>query len=351
VNFTPDGWLEKFLFIGAYANGNGSQSIMAFHFKRKEPAAKAIRRLCRERIARALASLKQGDLLDAIHDVRREIKRLRALLRLARGEISDSTRRKFTKPLRRAAQCLAVPRDAHVTLTTVEELARRFNRNSSRNPVSGIKKDARENCRTEIRRFRKGTTIVSLGRILKKLKRGVKSLKVRSDGWPALEPGLRMSYGHGRKAYQNVLRNPSPENFHEWRKRVKDLWHQLQLLRPAWPEAILPMTVELETLSDCLGDDHDLVLLKQFIRCVSRKQAGEMKILNSWIDLREKELHPAALKLGARLYAESPVVFCRRLEAHWNIWRGGHVQVISAIPAASASVPQRACPSRAPDRR
>jgi hypothetical protein len=44
---------------------------------------------------------------------------------------------------------------------------------------------------------------------------------------------LRRIYRRGRKAMQHAQADPTNENLHEWRKRVKDLWHAEQILRPA----------------------------------------------------------------------------------------------------------------------
>ena len=58
------------------------------------------------------------------------------------------------------------------------------------------------------------------------------------SGWKLLAPGLERTYKRGRARFSDVLRDPSPENVHEWRKRVKDLWYHLRLLRDSWPEVL-----------------------------------------------------------------------------------------------------------------
>ena len=80
----------------------------------------------------------------------------------------------------------------------------------------------------------------------------------------------------------------------------------------------------MKLLSQYLGDDHDLVMLRQFVagHC-ARRYAREVKVLDELIDLRQKELRSAAFALGARFYAEKPSSFCRRLENYWRVWRAG----------------------------
>ena len=41
---------------------------------------------------------------------------------------------------------------------------------------------------------------------------------------------LTRTYVRGRDDFKTVLEDPTSENLHEWRKRVKDLWYQEQLL-------------------------------------------------------------------------------------------------------------------------
>ena len=47
-----------------------------------------------------------------------------------------------------------------------------------------------------------------------------------------------------------MLQNPAPEDFHRWRKRVKDLWYHVSLLERARPEQMEALAKELKTLSD-----------------------------------------------------------------------------------------------------
>jgi len=99
---------------------------MPFHFKKKESVAKAARRLCCERIDDALENLKDRDRLKSVHEVRKEIKKLRAILRLVRGEIGKNFYRKSNDLFRKVAVFLTAIRDSHVKLNAFEALTRHF---------------------------------------------------------------------------------------------------------------------------------------------------------------------------------------------------------------------------------
>ena len=139
---------------------------MAFHFKKKESPTRAVRRLSRERIGKALDYLRQCDRLEAIHSVRKEIKKVRATLGLVRGKMGENTYRKRVKTLRAAAKRLQDPRDARVRPQALERLVEHFKNRLPARPFAGIKK------------------------VLKpKLSRGsprVQEGQIRGGGWPSV---------------------------------------------------------------------------------------------------------------------------------------------------------------------
>lgn len=309
------------IFIGANSIGWIKLPVaMSFCFKRKEPVRKAVRRICGERLGKALKDLKGGGRMDAVHEVRREIKKLRSALRLVRGDIGKKDYRRFKKALRQAANHLTATRDAQVRLNAFEKLGRHFGRKFPASSFSEIRAALRKSCRQEEERFRDSRSAAKACRLLRKLRHHVRGLKTASAGWSAIAPGLTRGYGRGREALAVVRKNPSPESFHEWRKRVKDHWHHLRLLCPSAPGELRVTAKKLDALGTFLGDDHDLTLLEEFVAGGKFKRPAATR-LSQLINLRQRELRRAALKSGARLYAESPEHFCRRREVLWKRWR------------------------------
>src|SRR5581483_1114457 len=107
------------------------------------------------------------------------------------------------------------------------------------------------------------------------------------------------------------LREPGAENFHEWRKRVKNLLYHVELLEPLWPEQMCALARDLDALAELLGDDHDLHMLRQTAikRSVNVDFEAESAELFSLIDPRQDELRTKALKLGKRIFREKPSDF------------------------------------------
>jgi CHAD domain-containing protein len=266
---------------------------MAFTFKRKEPIRKALPRLARERIDQALDSLKDHRRPQAVHRVRKDIKKARAVLRLARTSISAKSFRRQTYCLRQAADILSPTRDAYVKGTALRHLAGQF---QGQLPYG---------------------TLTDLGQILDV------NLRRETARFDNIGPGLKSAYRRGRNAYRDALQEPSPEHLHQWRKRAKDLWYQLRLLQTVRAEQIAPIADQLRTLTDYLGDDHDLFLLKTTLQRSGHytEDFPEFAKLLPLIHHRQSQLRLAAFQLGALLYAEKPAIFCRRVAEYWREWR------------------------------
>lgn len=296
---------------------------MAYRFKRKESAAKAVRRLSCERIEHAFECLKESDHVEAIHCARKDIKKVRAVLRMARPRIAPKEFRRLTGRLREAASHLAAPRDAYIKAQTLRGLADHFEKQLVPGAWRRLWAELQKGCDEEMKRFGKKKIARTVGRILRRVAKRVQRLKVKGKEWKAIGPGVKTAYRSGRRSYRNVVKDSSPENLHRWRKRVKDLGYHVRLLWPVWPKQMDATAHELETLAENLGDDHDLVVLQQEIeeRLVDRGDARELETLNGLIEERHRELRVAALALGARFYAEKPPVFSNRLAGYWETWR------------------------------
>lgn len=294
---------------------------MAYCFKRKESVAKAVRRLGRERIEHAFECLKGSDRSEVIHCARKDIKKVRAVLRLVRARIPKKDFRRLVATLRKAAGQLAAARDAQVKIQTLRKLEEHFKNQLAPGALRRVRAELRKNLADQMKRFAKEKATRAVEKTLHGEMKALQQLKVSGSGWKTVGPGVKATYRAGRRAYRTVLSDRSPENFHEWRKRAKDLWYHVRLLQPVWPEQMDAMASELDALGEALGDGHDLFVLRQSVEQLGNGQAREVEILKGLIEERGAELRTAALMLGARLYAEKPAMLCNRLAGYWHTWR------------------------------
>ena len=146
---------------------------------------------------------------------------------------------------------------------------------------------------------------------------------LRRGGWKAPEPGLERSYQRGRRAFARARGKPTVHSLHEWRKRTKDLWYHLRLLKAASPEILGGYADEAHALSDLLGDDHDLALLRETLKSRTSDLAVDVDAVIELIDHRREQLQADAMRLGRRVYAERPQALRRRLHRYWKASRTG----------------------------
>src|SRR5919108_2848493 len=277
-----------------------------YRFREGEAVPDGLRRIARGRIDHALDELRgktKSSPEEAVHEARKNMKKLRALLRLARDELGDEVYRRKNECFRDTGRRLSGVRDADVMLETLDGLDGDFR--DLRRLLKEHRSD-RDDAREAV--------ITVLGEARER----VEEWPLEHDGFEALEGGLRRIYRRGRRAWQAVEENPTTENLHEWRKREKDLWYHLTLLRESWPPLLTTAADEAHALSDRLGEDHDLAVLSEW----AHEHAEALEDLDEAIRRRRAELLGEALELGPRLYTERPRAFSSRLGGYWSAWRG-----------------------------
>jgi CHAD domain-containing protein len=296
-----------------------------YRLKRGESVKKGVRRIAAGRADDAIEQLDQardGDFAAGVHEARKDLKKLRSLLRLAREGLGEETYRRENTRYRDAARRLSGARDAEVRLQTLDALEERFDGELPDGAASGFR-DSLEQSRPEgagsehLRELETAASEIAEGR------RRIRDWPLDRGGWALIEPGLRRSYRRGRRRMARTREEPSGENVHEWRKRVKDLWYHLRIVRDAQPDALGGESDRAHDLSDALGDHHDLVVLAGEIR--SRANAfedeTEREALLAAISRRQDELLDDAFRIGDRVYAEKPGEFAKRIKGHWKAWR------------------------------
>jgi CHAD domain-containing protein len=227
------------------------------------------------------------------------------------------------KELREAAEHLAGPRDAHVKVQALEKLGRPLANRSSQKKFRHLHAALQRDCTKEVSRFRKAKGAKEVRRILRKQSERFANLRIQSAGWAAIGPGLKRSYRRVLEARARARQEPSPSNLHTWRKRVKDLWYNVQLLERIRPEQMSALTADLERLSEFLGDDHDLQMLRQSAieKSVDPELKAEIKLLIGVIEPCRAKFRRAAFELGGQLFEEKPSDFCKRIHRYWKRWK------------------------------
>jgi CHAD domain-containing protein len=283
----------------------------AYRLNIAEPLPEEIARVARGRIDHAVDELRgRSDSTpeEAVHEARKDMKKLRALLRLARDELGKETFARENACFRDAARELAGPRDSDVMLETLGAL----------DLPAGMGWELRKSIMAERDRNGGGDREAAGHRAVAMLKEA----RGRVDRWPlerdsfyAIAGGLERVYRRGRRDFEAAREEPTVESLHEWRKRVKELWYHHTLLKDLWPPVMTAVGDQAHDLSDLLGGGHDLAVLADWVRKHGDAEPGFYEA----VDRRREELQAEAFALGAVLYADKPSAFVERLRRLWNV--------------------------------
>ena len=307
-----------------------------------EPLAGGLRRLSLGQFDMALAGLRNDrenrDV--AIHEMRKAGKRIRALLRMVRPAIGERVYKAENAALRDVARVVAGVRDRAVLVDAVAKMRSRYGRLLGAGTFADLEDSLRLRHKRAIARVADDgevteQVIAALHRARSRyaawpvdledprLSVGRSSRRYITDSFSAIGPGIAATYGRGRQGMSSAISAPSPEHFHEWRKQVKYLRHQMEIVSPVWPEVIGGLAESLSGLGDVLGDDHDHAELVRMVASLPdlMPDPDERNLLVALCHQRRADLQGAALVMGRRVYAESPKRFTRRLEAYWSAWR------------------------------
>jgi CHAD domain-containing protein len=298
---------------------------------------KEVQRLLCHHIDQALKALQGNQPLSdaAVHGVRKQLKKGRADLRLLRKALGSQTYAYENTALRDAARPLTAVRDARTFMDTLDTLVEHSDVQAHALDLDRVRQALRdEYCEVRQRVLDEGNTLELLEASVQAARRRAKRWPIGRRGWSVLGAGLKRVYRNGRDAFAVAQNDPSQEHLHEWRKQVKYLWHQLQVLQPIQLGQLMALADQAHALADALGDDHDLAVLShKFLEEPDRfPDRATMHTLADLIARRRALLQEQAMTLGRHLYEEKPRVFVDRLREYWRAWHG---KAAKATPSGS----------------
>jgi len=305
-------------------SGNGNKPT--YQVRRSDQSVgEAVKRIAIGEIDAALAEIADPalDRHEVVHEVRKHCKKLRGLVRMVRPELGKQydVENAF---FRDAASELSFLRDAQSIIECFDRLMGHFGDAIDPQRFASVRQQLVE------RREHVSQSVHDLEQRLAEFAEKMRQAKQRIEQWPlnggefgAIAGGVDRTYRRGRGALDQVAKEPTTETLHAWRKRVKYHWYHCRLIEPIWPAMISPQSGAADALSDLLGDDHDLAVLRQTL-LEAPEAFGDEAVVGDLVDLidrRRKQLQREALKLGRLLYAEKPGAMVRRFGRYWQVWR------------------------------
>jgi CHAD domain-containing protein len=275
-----------------------------------------------EELGLGMEELLDPDLGDriAVHSVRKRLKRLRAVLRLFRGELGADFR-PSNRLLRDGGRLLSEARDAHVAIETLDRIEERCGaelNSRERKAFGRLRGSLGEASRTDL-----GGARAKVAALLEPAAEWPASWAFPRAGFGAMAPGLGRVYAAGRRAMAEAGATGSITALHEWRKRVKDHWHHTQLIGSPRHRGIRTRELRLHDLSDALGDLQDLRVLRAGAAAAGRARMVEPpSTLGRLLDLERDRLSGQSFDLGRRLFYFTPARLVTRYESAWTRVRG-----------------------------
>jgi len=290
---------------------------MTYRFKLNESVSAGASRIGMEQIDIAEARLaSRDDIPTAIHDARRCLKRLRALLRLIRPALAESTYRREANRIAGIGKLLADARDQHVMQLTLAKIATRFDTFPKSVGAKLTKLMANGGGTRSAGAQERRQALDGLAHA-RKFFAGMQRRPITFDH---LAAGVERSYRRARRRFRDAYETPSDEAFHEWRKTVQQHWRHMQLISRAWPDVLGARAGEAKELSRLLGDDHDMCVLLAFAGERGKAVLNEEELATLATTGRSIQdgLRELAKPRGTRLFAATASDLRERMALYWS---------------------------------
>lgn len=297
---------------------------MSFRLDPRLPLSSEVQRIASEETDKIAARLesarKKPD--TGLHDARKRIKALRALLNLVRPGNEAICRAEIDR-FGDISSSISAPRQASALIETIDRLRDEFPDEADAAGLAAI--------RTMLVRHRTDVAYggAGLGAVLDAAiaacRAGAAQLGklVLPDSLDeiadVLAEGARATLRRARKALKRARKRGLAEDFHELRKAVKSHAEHLALLDQMWPDPVEARRERADALAESLGNLHDVVVMRALIADRHAPFDGiEPKHMDGLLKRSEKALRGISLAGAEELFEEKPRQAARKLAEAWR---------------------------------
>lgn len=283
---------------------------MGYHIEKGESLATAFGRIAAEEIDLAMAQSRRLHRGEAVHNARKALKRLRALLRSLRVAFPKKLFRAENRHIAATCRRISPLRDVHVQLRTLGKL-------------KAAASPAGDHIRRQL--LRQQSSFIRRIPALRKTVRALLEVSRQSlASWPLrkataedLASGLKRIYKQGREAFKTARKSPTPGHLHAWRKKTKSLGYGLEMIKNLGSGELSKMIRSSDILTEALGDDQDLFMVLRALDKEHRSNpASDFNRLANRISLKRAKRQKRAFKLGEKVYGEKSGGFEKRLDRY-----------------------------------
>lgn len=298
---------------------------MSYRIRPSENFTSEFKSVAAEQLTIAMKGLTERPhgLTEAIHDARKNFKRLRSLYRLVAADLPAFQHSENAR-IRNMARTLSSARDATALVEVSRHLLDHAESSDERAALKRIGKVliARRDQRTAGGdQLEESVTaaIKTCGRALDALspitfqEGSKKNAKRIAKGW-------RKVLNRAAAARAACTDTTDAQVFHELRKRSQDYRFYLNLMQPLWPSAMHAKRAEITQLVDLLGHHNDLALLASLVDEQPHLfgSSEDIAYLLAAVIARQKALRETALEIAASAFRDDPKDESRRIRRLWQ---------------------------------
>ncbi|SKA06929.1 CHAD domain-containing protein [Consotaella salsifontis] len=282
------------------------------------------RRLAEQELKRASADLaapEGAEREEGIHEARKRLKHLRALLRLVRRGHAAFYKTENTR-YRDAARRLSAVRDRTALIEALTALEKRYGLAAGTSFAAA---------RTTLEARRDAAAGTDMGPAIEATLADLAEAREHASHFTLphrpdkagriVASGYAETHARARKALAKAMETEDADDLHELRKHAKYQSLQLKVIEPLWPRAFAPLREIAATIADELGSDHDLAVLAAEIAADPGKFGGkeEREALVTLIGQRQSELRASAIVAAERLLIDRRSAVRRRIRRLWKV--------------------------------
>ena len=261
-------------------------------------------------VARRHAAAASLDPKRAVHDFRKSIRRARSVIALLRPALGRTAARGLAEELQRAFRDTGDLRDGDVLTATLAAV-------SGDDPelfVEAAEVAARLGANPKS--ADPGKVVRKALPILRRLPAALEVILPREYSTPDLERGLTRSYRRSQRAWTQAEQSRTDSDFHEWRKRAKELRYQVELLASTGSPSLKAREKALGALARELGEVTDMSMLCRQIEALAAD--GGSGIASRLLERGRalvRERSDGLLSRGGEFFSEPPRAFALKVLA------------------------------------
>lgn len=284
----------------------------------EEPLDDNVRAAAKAEFDRAMGEVSEAgfEIHETVRNVRRRLKRVRAILRLIRPVFPEYASE--NAQLRDIGAEVSDLRDAAALVETIDSLSLRPEV-AEAGALGELRHRLAQKAADRERQLDRGVFLTQLRGRLRDARVRSELWELRDSGAAAVVPGFVATYKKARSGFRASLEAPRRPLLHDWRKLVKYHWAQLGLMRSFAPEFSEVRRQRVGRLAATLGNYHNVCVLREAPEVAD----GSLPPVSSLLERECGRLAKRALKLGRPLFAEAPSV----VEQRWS----GYLADLAAV--------------------